>query len=73
MAFVSEGFPARNAHGRENTPAAKETSLSGREADFLDGQQTLVVKHVPMDQCGFLVFYSSEKGSLIGGEAYFFE
>ena len=63
MALVSEGFPARNAHGRENAPATKETSLSGREPDFLDGQQALVVKHVPMDQCGFLALYSSEKCS----------
>jgi hypothetical protein len=28
--------------------------LPGRETDFLDGQQAIVVKYVAMNQCGFL-------------------
>jgi hypothetical protein len=54
---------------------ADEAGLSGGEADFVDGQQAVVVKNVAMDQCAFLALYSSEKcgsegGLAIGGESY---
>src|SRR2546421_7884346 len=35
-----------DAQRREDAPAADETGLSGRKANFLDGQQAFVVKDV---------------------------
>lgn len=61
MAFVGEGFTARDANSGEEPPAAEEASLSGGEADLLNGQQAIVVEDVAMNQCEFLALYSSEK------------
>ena len=44
VAFVGEGFAAGDAHGGENAPSANEAGLTGRKADFLDGEQALVVE-----------------------------
>jgi hypothetical protein len=63
VALVGEGFAARDADGGEEAPAANESGLSGGQADFLDGQQGIVVEDVAMNQRAFLTLYSSEKQS----------
>ena len=74
VALVREGFAARDADRGEQTPAADQAGLSRRQADFFDGQQAVVVKDVAMDQCRFLMLYSSEEcgceGRAIGDESY---
>lgn len=49
VAFVGEGFAAGDAQGGEQSPAADKAGLSGREADFFNGEKLLVVKDVTMD------------------------
>src|SRR6202011_1417488 len=50
VALVGEGFAAGDADGGEKAPAADETGLPGRKADFLDGQQGIVMEDVAMNQ-----------------------
>jgi hypothetical protein len=49
VTFVGEGFTARDAHRSEDAPAADNSRLAGREADFLDRLQTVVMENVVMD------------------------
>jgi hypothetical protein len=63
VALVGESFTPGDADGGEETPAANEPGLPGRESHFLDGQQAVVMEDVTMNQRRFLVFYSSEKES----------
>ncbi len=51
VALVGEGFAARNADGGEEAPAADEAGLSGGKADLLDGQESVVMEDVAMNQC----------------------
>src|SRR5260370_7293196 len=46
VALVGKSLGAGNAQRGEDAPAADETGLSGRKADFLDGEQAFVVKDV---------------------------
>src|SRR6266567_4166597 len=50
VALVGESLAARDAQRGENAPPADETGLSGRKTDFLDGQQSVVVKNVRVNQ-----------------------
>jgi len=55
VAFVGEGFAAGDANRGEEAPAADEAGLSGRKADFLDGQESVVMENVEMNQTISLV------------------
>ena len=55
MALVRKSFAARDANGGEDAPAAKETGLSHRKADLLDGLQLFVMKHVAVDQVALVI------------------
>ena len=46
---------ARDAQGSEDDPAADEAGLAGRKADFLDGQQTLIVKNIGVNHLALTV------------------
>jgi hypothetical protein len=49
MALICETFAAVNAQSGEQAPPVDEASLTGRQADFFDRQQTIVMKDVTMD------------------------
>ena len=49
VTFVGEGFTARDAHCGEDSPAADDSRLARREADFFDRLQTVVMENVVMD------------------------
>ena len=49
VALVGKGFAARDAHCGENAPAADDSGLARREADFFDRVQTVVMKNVAMN------------------------
>ena len=54
VSLVGEGFAAGDADGGEEAPAANEAGLSGGKADSLDGQESVVMEDVAMNQCAFL-------------------
>ena len=54
VAFKGKSFSANDAQRGEQTPAADEASLSGREADFFDGEKLVVMKNVAIDQSACL-------------------
>ena len=55
MALKSERFAKHDAHGGEESPTVDQAGLSGREADFFDGQQLVVMKDVAMNQVSNLM------------------
>src|ERR1700742_5080011 len=52
VALVGKRFAARDAHRRENAPAADDSGLTRREANLVDGLQAVVVKNIAMNHCG---------------------
>jgi len=49
VALVAEGLALEDANGREESPAANESSLAGREAAIFDGEELVVMKDVAMN------------------------
>ena len=60
VAFVGEGFAARNAQRGEDSPAASKARLAGRKANLFDWQQALVVEDIAVDHALSSILIVSE-------------
>ena len=49
VALVAEGFTLEDANRSEESPAADESGLAGREAAILDGEEFVVMEDVAMN------------------------
>src|SRR5260370_42242587 len=49
VTFVGESYALKNAHRREEPPAAQQACLARRETHLLDFEKAVVVEHIPMD------------------------
>src|ERR1700747_1308013 len=47
--LISKSLSSRNANRGENTPAAKQSGLPWRQADFINRHQPVVMKDVPVN------------------------
>jgi hypothetical protein len=63
VALIGESLAARDAQRGEDAPAAEQTSLPGRKANFLDGQQSIVMKDVGVNH-QFLAVGASDQSIL---------
>ena len=66
MALVGEGFSLDDANRGEDTPAANESRLAGREANLLDRKKLFVVEDVAMnhERSLFLAAAPTSRGKL---------
>jgi len=49
VALIAEGFALEDANGSEESPAANESGLAGRESAILDGEEFVVMEDVAMN------------------------